>query len=61
MVKFVSYDGAYPNLCAGTLVLEIDGKQITIPKYCMNSGGSVYIDNDGDDYVSVGRWSVVPL
>lgn len=26
-VKFVSYDGKYPNLCSGTLILEIDGIQ----------------------------------
>lgn len=24
-VKFISYDGRYPNLCSGQLVLEIDG------------------------------------
>lgn len=26
-VKFISYTGKYPNLCRGTLTLEIDGKQ----------------------------------
>ena len=26
-VKFISYDGDYPNLCSGVLTLEIDGKE----------------------------------
>ena len=25
-VKFISYDGKYPNYCSGTLTLEIDGE-----------------------------------
>lgn len=25
-VKFISYDGKYPNLCRGVLILNIDGK-----------------------------------
>ena len=28
-VKFISYTGGYPNLCSGTLTLEIDGKTVT--------------------------------
>lgn len=40
MVEFVSYDGKYPNLCSGTLVLKIDGEIVKFPKYCMDSGGS---------------------
>ena len=27
-VKFISYDGKYPNLCSGRLVLEIDGERV---------------------------------
>ena len=32
MIKFISYDGAYPNLCSGTLVVEIDGKRVSFGK-----------------------------
>lgn len=28
-VKFVKYTGEYPNLCSGTLTLEIDGQNYT--------------------------------
>lgn len=26
MIEFVSYDGKYPNLCSGQLVLKINGQ-----------------------------------
>lgn len=45
MVKFVSYDGKYPNLCSGTLVLEVDGEKREIP-YALCSGGSAYFDEN---------------
>ena len=57
-VKFVSYDGKYPNLCTGTLVLNIDGTDYsfgftTVPGMSKcdfpmfwHSGGSVSFDND---------------
>ena len=28
-LKFISYDGNYPNLCSGTLIMELDGQEIT--------------------------------
>ena len=38
MIKFISYDGAYPNLCSGTLVVEIDGERISFgPQFLWES------------------------
>ena len=58
MVEFVSYDGEYPNLCSGTLMLSIDGETVEFPKYCMRSGGSVWFDDEWHEHVGYGEWSV---
>lgn len=58
MVEFVSYDGSFPNLCSGTLVLRIDGIERTMPPHCLNSGGSVSFDDNWGEHVESGRWSV---
>jgi hypothetical protein len=58
MVEFVSYNGAWPNLCSGTLVLRIDGEDVTFPKYCMRTGGRVWFDKHYNGYVEHGKWSV---
>lgn len=58
MVQLVSYDGHFPNLCSGTLVLCIDGEKVTFPKYCLTSGGCAYIDEYGDENVTSGFWKV---
>lgn len=57
-VKFISYTGEFPNLCSGILTLEIDGKVVKFPEYCMCSGGSVWFDEDYNDHVEYGDWSV---
>lgn len=57
-IQFVSYDGRWPNLCSGTLILSIDGKQHSF-KYCLSSGGQCGFEN-GDyskEYVTEGPWS----
>lgn len=56
-VEFVSYDGAFPNLCSGTLILKINGEKRKFPDYCMTSGGCVRF-KDGFADVSSGLWSV---
>lgn len=31
-IEFVSYDGTYPTLCSGKLIVKIDGKEISFGK-----------------------------
>ena len=59
MIKFISYDGKYPNLCSGKLVLEVDGKQYTFPEFCLRSGGSAYFTNHyRNSHITHGEWSI---
>lgn len=56
MIKFISYDGKYPNLCNGILTLEIDGKTVTFgsnngcdyDRFWISGGccGTKYIETD---------------
>ena len=57
-VRFVSYDGKFPNRCSGTLILNVDGKNITFPDYCLSSGGSVSFDADWNEEVTEGEWTI---
>lgn len=57
-VEFVSYDGEWPNLCSGTLVLRVNGELVTFSPYALCSGGSVSFDADWQEEVSQGLWSV---
>lgn len=58
-LTFVSYDGEYPNLCSGKLVLALDGKRVEFPGNCLSSGGSVSFSDDwSQEYVDHGQWSI---
>lgn len=57
MVKFISYDGKYPNLCSGTLVIEVNGKTYSL-KYALDSGGGCGFDRNGDSWVEYGPWTL---
>lgn len=57
MIKFISYDGAWPNLCRGTLVVEKDGKQYSMYGVLV-SGGSVSFDADWEAEVEEGDWLI---
>jgi hypothetical protein len=54
----VSYDGNYPNLCSGKLVVTIDDKVWVFPDYCMRSGGGVWFDNGWSEHVDRGEWTI---
>lgn len=55
MIKFISYDGEYPNLCSGVLVLEIDGKTVEFPPFSLESGGGA---NWREGAVWDGPWDI---
>lgn len=55
-VEFVSYDGKYPCLCMGILVLKVDGVEYIFS--CLSSGGSARFDKKWNGHVSKGRWSI---
>lgn len=58
MVEFVSYDGSFPNLCSGTLVLKIDGEIVEFSSGILSSGGRVWFDEDWMEHVEHGCWSI---
>lgn len=57
-LEFVSYDGEYPNLCSGKLVMRLNGNLITFPEFCLTSGGNVWFNDDWDEHVEEGEWCI---
>jgi len=51
----VTYDGAYPNACAGRLLIKQDGEVIYDERHCCHSTGGVWFDKDGDEHVESGE------
>ena len=62
-VKFISYDGKYPCLCMGTLILQIDGINYSFGdeghfiKF-WESGGTCGFTDDWDENVTKGEWII---
>lgn len=57
MVEFISYSGAYPNLCSGELVLKINGETVYFEN-ALSSGRAVWFDGDWLEHVESGAWSI---
>lgn len=53
-VKFISYDGKYPNLCSGTLRLEIDGEIVVFKP----ENRFWYSGGDVNDTIHQGEWVI---
>ena len=58
MVEFVSYDGKWPVLCSGILVLKIDDETVQFPPHLLKSGGTVWFDKDWKAKIETGAWDV---
>lgn len=62
-VRFVSYDGRYPCLCSGMLVLDIDGTRYSFGRngnfpFFWSSGGNCYFMKDEGENVTSGEWII---
>ena len=51
----VTYDGEYPNACAGTITIEVDGLVIYKEKHVCGSTGGVSFDDDWEETVTRGE------
>lgn len=58
MIKFIEYTREYPNLCSGTLTLNIDGEVVTFgykydkvnySQFCRSGGSCGFLDCDYDE------------
>lgn len=54
----VQYDGKYPNLCSGKLIVTIEDKKWIFPDYCLSSNGTVSFDDDWNAEVTEGDWGI---
>lgn len=54
----IKYDGKYPCLCMGHLIVVVDGKEYDFGSHRLSSGGGVYFDSEWNAEVTDGPWSV---
>ena len=54
----IEFNGDFPNLCSGDLVVIIDGERWIFPSHCLLSGGSVNFDGNWMETVISGSWTI---
>lgn len=52
----IQYDGKYPCLCMGHLIVWINGKEWDFGKYVLESGGRCILS---DDRIVKGEWGII--
>lgn len=60
-IEFVSYNGEFPCLCYGTLILKVNGKKMKFgnkSKYPQfwSSGGNISFDSEWNVRIKEGEW-----
>ena len=56
-IKFVGYDGEFPNYCGGKLSLMVDGK-LWEKKYCLSHTFGFYFDENWSEVFYDGVWTL---
>ena len=54
----IEYDGKYPCLCMGYLIVWIDDVKWDFGSYSLSSGGNIHRDTDWNMWTSEGEWFV---
>lgn len=54
----IEYDGKYPTLCSGELIVWIGETKWEFPICNMLSGGSISVDDEWNEVVIEGDWSI---
>lgn len=55
----IEYNGEYPCLCHGHLVVTIDGVVWDFGDFSLSSGGCVWFDDDWGEHVEEGDWDII--
>jgi len=54
----IKYDGKWPCLCNGHLIVDIDGKRYDFGEGALCSGGSCRFDEDWNSEIEHGPWTI---
>ena len=66
-IKFVSYTGAYPNLCSGVLTMNIDGVDKTFGddddcdynKFWVTGGRAYFSGRWSKSHIETDEWTII--